>query len=288
MKKVTFSFLLLVGICNSIQLFAQEKMVQVREDGVYMYVDQMPVYSQGGQDGIMKYLTEAVKYPAVAREKGVSGNVLVQFVVKKNGKTSDFKVVRGVEPSLDEEALRAVKGIPGKWIPGREKGKKVPVVYTIPVSFRLAGKSRSASSSNHVSVNKNIKSPLEGIWQICTRVEPLGYGKFDIQTGPYLKILSSDKNLVNMRLSVMNGRSVITAMGTFEQTSDSTYVEKIFKSVTNPEFTGTDSKLDFRFISEDLLEVRFRLPDRPIEGKEIWVRVIQPNLKQPEILLQTF
>ncbi|MEY8685300.1 TonB family protein [Bacteroides sp. AN502(2024)] len=288
MKKFTFSFLLLVWICNSIQMFAQKKMIQVREDGVYLYVDQMPVYSQGGQEGIMKYLTETVKYPTEAQEKGISGNVLVQFVVKKNGKISDFKVVRGVEPSLDEEALRAVKGIPGKWIPGREKGKKVPVSYTIPVSFRLTGKSQSASSSNSVTVNKNIKASLEGIWQICTRVKPLGYGKFDIQTGPYLKIFSSDKNFFNMHLSTMNGRSVITAMGTYEQTSDNTYVEKIFKSVTEPELTGADSKLEFGFISENLLEVSFRLPGRPVNSREIWVRVIQPNLKQPEILLQTF
>ncbi|GFH87900.1 TonB family protein [Bacteroides acidifaciens] len=287
MKKVT-CFLLLAWICNSIQMFAQEKMVQVREDGVYMYVDQMPVYSQGGQEGIMKYLTEAVRYPIVAQEKGISGNVFVQFVVKKNGRISDFKVVRGVEPSLDEEALRVVKGIPGKWIPGREKGKKVPVSYTIPISFRLTGKSQLPSLSNSVTVNKNIKTPLEGIWQICTCVKPLGDGKFDIQTGPYLKILSSDKNLFNVHLSVISGRSVITAMGTYEQTSDNTYVEKIFKSVTDPELTGADSNLEFRFVSENLLEISYRLPGRPVNSKEIWVRVIQPNLKQPEILLQTF
>lgn len=287
MKKFTFSFLLLVWIFSNIQLSAQERTAQVREDGVYMYVDQMPVYPKG-QEGMMKYLTETVKYPAEAQAKGVSGNVLVQFVVKKNGKISNFKVVRGVDPTLDEEALRAVKGIPGKWIPGREKGKKVPVLFTIPVSFKLTGKSQSSSLSNSVTVNKNIKAPLEGIWQICTRVKPLGYGKYDIQTGPYLKILSSDKNFFNMFISIMDKRSVITAMGTYAQTSDSTYVEKIYKSVTDPELTGTDSKLEFGFISENLLEVSYRLPGRSMSSKEIWVRVVQPNLKQPEILPQTF
>lgn len=287
MKKFTFSFLLLVWIFSNIQLSAQERTAQVREDGVYMYVDQMPVYPKG-QEGMMKYLTETVKYPAEAQAKGVSGNVLVQFVVKKNGKISNFKVVRGVDPTLDEEALRAVKGIPGKWIPGREKGKKVPVLFTIPVSFKLTGKSQSSSLSNSVTVNKNIKAPLEGIWQICTRVKPLGYGKFDIQTGPYLKILSSDKNFFNMFISITDKRSVITAMGTYAQTSDSTYVEKIYKSVTDPEITGTDSKLEFGFISDNLLEVSYRLPGRSMSSKEIWVRVVQPNLKQPEILPQTF
>lgn len=287
MKKFVFSILVLVWICSNIQMFAQEKMTQVREDGVYMYVDQMPVYPKG-QEGIMKYLAESVKYPADAQTKGISGRVLVQFVIKKNGKISQIKVVRGVDPLLDEEALRVVKGIPGKWIPGREKGKKVPVLYTIPVNFQLKGKNQSSTLSNGLKVNKNIKASLEGIWQICTRVRPLGHGKFDIQTGPYLKILSSDKNIINMYLSMMNGRSVITAMGTYAQTSDCTYVEKIFKSITDPELTGVDSKLEFGFISENLLQVSYQLPGRPMSNKEIWVRIIQPNLKQPELLPQTF
>lgn len=282
MKKLFFCFLL-IWICNDIQILAQERMPQVREDGVYMYVDQMPVYPKG-QEEIMKYLTETVKYPAVALAKGVSGNVLVQFVVKKNGKISDFKVMRGVDPLLDEEALRAVKEIPGKWIPGREKGKKVPVAYTIPVSFRLDKESKP-SSNESLKVNENIRASLEGVWQLCTRVKSVGYGRFDIQTGPYLKILSSDKSFVNMHLS-LTGISVITAKGTYAQTSDNTYVEKVFKSVTDSELTGTDSKLEFKFISENLLEVSFRLPGCSINSREIWIRIIQPDLKQSKMHFQ--
>ena len=247
MKKFAFSFLVLIWICSNIQMAAQEKMLQVREDGVYMYVDQMPVYPKG-QEGIMQYIAKTVKYPAYARAKGASGTVLVQFVIKKNGKTSQFEVVRGVDPLLDEEALRVVKGIPGKWVPGREKGKKVSVSYTIPVSFRLSGENNSSSSNEGLKVNKNIKASLEGVWQICT---------------------------------------VITAMGTYAQTSDCTYVEKIFKSITDPELTGADSKLKFEFISENLLQISYQLPGRPLPSKEIWVRVIQPNLKQPELFPQT-
>ena len=282
MKKLFFSFLL-IWICNDIQILAQERMSRVREDGVYMYADQMPVYPKG-QEGIMKYLTETVKYPAVALAKGVSGNVLVQFVVKKNGKISDFKVMRGVDPLLDEEALRAVKEIPGKWIPGREKGKKVPVAYTIPVSFRLDKESKP-SSNESLKVNEHIRASLEGVWQLCTRVKSVGHGRFDIQTGPYLKILSSDKSFVNMHLS-LTGISVITAKGTYAQTSNNTYVEKVFKSVADPELTGTDSKLEFKFISENLLEVSFQLPGRSINSREIWIRIIQPDLKQSKMHFQ--
>ena len=57
-------------------------------------------------------------------QKEHQGTVLVQFVIKKNGKTSQFEVVRGVDPLLDEEALRVVKGIPGKWVPVEKKGRK--------------------------------------------------------------------------------------------------------------------------------------------------------------------
>ena len=63
--------------------------------------------------------------------------------------------MRGVDPLLDEEALRVVKGIPGKWVPGREKGKKVPVSYTIPVSFRLSGENNSSSENNIPSQEEN-------------------------------------------------------------------------------------------------------------------------------------
>ena len=78
--------------------------------------------------------------------------------------------MRGVDPLLDEEALRVVKGIPGKWVPSREKGKKVPVSYTIPVSFRLSGENNSSSSNEGLKVNKNIKASLEGVWQILSLI----------------------------------------------------------------------------------------------------------------------
>ena len=94
-------------------------------------------------------------------------------------------------------------------------------------------------------------------------------------------------NFFNIHLAITDERAVITAMGTYTQTSDCTYVEKIFKSITDPELTGADSKLKFEFISENLLQISYQLPGRPLPSKEIWVRVIQPNLKQPELFPQT-
>lgn len=98
-------------------------------------VEQMPEYP-GGQKELFKYISSNVKYPAEAKEKGISGKVFVQFVVAKTGTIQDVKVLRGVDPLLDQEAMRVIKAMPA-WEPGMEKGKPVNVVYQIPIAFAL-------------------------------------------------------------------------------------------------------------------------------------------------------
>jgi len=106
------------------------------ERGIYEVVDQMPEYPEGGMAGLWKYLSGAIRYPAVAAENGVQGRVTVQFVVNRDGSIVDAKVLRGVDPYLDKEALRVINGMP-KWKPGMHHGKPVRVRYTVPVNFRL-------------------------------------------------------------------------------------------------------------------------------------------------------
>ena len=84
----------------------------------------------------MKYLSDNVKYPKVAEDRGIQGRVILQFVIDKKGKTTDIKVVTSVDPELDAEAVRAVKAMP-RWEPGMQGGEKVDVRYTLPVTFRL-------------------------------------------------------------------------------------------------------------------------------------------------------
>ena len=98
-------------------------------------VEQMP-YFPGGTNALLAYLEENIKYPEDCEEVCVQGRVVVSFVVEKDGSISDAKVVRSVYPSLDEEALRVVNGMP-KWRPGKQNGQSVRTKYTIPVSFRL-------------------------------------------------------------------------------------------------------------------------------------------------------
>ena len=108
---------------------------QVDENGVYMVCDQMPMYP-GGMQELMKYLQKNIQYPQDAKEKGIHGRVIVQFIVEKDGSIKDTKVVRSIAPSLDNEALRVINTMP-KWEPGKHKGEAVSVKYTVPVAFKL-------------------------------------------------------------------------------------------------------------------------------------------------------
>ena len=105
------------------------------ENKVFDIVEQQPMFP-GGPAALMKYLSENTKYPVVAQENGVQGRVTVQFVVEKDGSITDVHVLRGVDPSLDKEAVRVVKSMP-RWTPGKQNGTTVRVNYRLPVLFRL-------------------------------------------------------------------------------------------------------------------------------------------------------
>ena len=105
------------------------------ENKVFDIVEQQPLFP-GGPAALMKYLSENTKYPVVAQENGVQDRVTVQFVVEKDGSISDVHVLRGVDPSLDKEAVRVVKSMP-RWTPGKQNGITVRVNYRVPVLFRL-------------------------------------------------------------------------------------------------------------------------------------------------------
>ena len=106
------------------------------EQTIFEVVEQMPEFPNGGMAGLMQYLSKNIKYPTIAQENGTQGRVTVQFVVNKDGSIVDAKVLRGVDPYLDKEAVRVIMGMP-KWKPGMQRGKPVRVKYTVPVMFRL-------------------------------------------------------------------------------------------------------------------------------------------------------
>ncbi len=104
-------------------------------DQVFTMVEKMPEFP-GGQNALIEFLAKTIQYPTDAQEKGLQGRVTCAFIVNKDGSISDLEVIRGIDPSLDAEALRVLGEMP-KWIPGTQRGKAVNVKYTVPVTFRL-------------------------------------------------------------------------------------------------------------------------------------------------------
>ena len=106
-----------------------------KDENTFFIVEQMPEYP-GGMSELMKYVARNIKYPADALREKKQGRVIVQFIVGKDGYTSDFKVMKSVSPSIDAEAIRVLANMP-KWTPGMQRGKTVAVKYTVPVTFKL-------------------------------------------------------------------------------------------------------------------------------------------------------
>ena len=126
----------------------QEVKDELKGTPVFEVVEQMPEFPDGGMAGLMKYFQKNMRYPAEAKEAGKQGRVTVQFVVNKDGSISGARVLRGVAPLLDAEAIRLVNAMP-KWKPGMQQGKPVAVKYTVPVRFGDA-KSADGASANPV------------------------------------------------------------------------------------------------------------------------------------------
>ena len=117
------------------EIAAPEPPKHVEETKVFTVVEQMPMFP-GGDAALMSYLANNIHYPTVAAENGVQGRVVVGFVVERDGSITDVRILRGVDPSLDREAMRVVKSMP-RWNPGKQNGSAVRVKYQVPVSFRL-------------------------------------------------------------------------------------------------------------------------------------------------------
>ena len=104
------------------------------EAEIFVVVEDMPQFPGGN---VQRWISKNVKYPILAQENGIQGKVFIQFVIEKDGSITDVKVMRGVDASLDKEAIRVVKSMP-KWKPGKQRGKPVRVSYTLPINFQLS------------------------------------------------------------------------------------------------------------------------------------------------------
>ena len=121
-----------------IKEYVEETVEEVVEEEAipFQLVEQKPKFQGGDANAFSKWVAENLEYPEIAKENGVQGRVMLQFTVNPNGSISDVKVLRGVDPSLDKEAVRVVSKSP-KWEPGKQRDRAVKVTYTFPVIFQL-------------------------------------------------------------------------------------------------------------------------------------------------------
>ncbi|MFA5044644.1 MAG: M56 family metallopeptidase [Paludibacter sp.] len=101
----------------------------------FTVVDKMPQFP-GGESGLLKYIGDNLKYPVTAQKNGIQGRIIVRFIVNKLGRVENAEVLRSLDPECDNEALRVVNAMP-EWIPGEQKGEKVSVYYTLPITYKL-------------------------------------------------------------------------------------------------------------------------------------------------------
>jgi protein TonB len=120
----------------------QDYVEQVEEEHVeeeaipFQLVEKKPMFQGGDANEFSKWVNSKLVYPEIAKENGVQGRVVLQFTVNPDGSVSNVKVLRGVDASLDKEAVRVVSSSP-KWTPGKQRDRAVKVTYTFPVIFQL-------------------------------------------------------------------------------------------------------------------------------------------------------
>lgn len=129
-----------------VQLYPDGTVKRDPSKQVFTIVEVMPEFP-GGQDALLKYLATNIKYPVIAQENGIQGRVGVSFIIETDGSIRNIEVIRGVDPSLDKEAMRVVSNMP-KWTPGKQRGIDVAVKYTVPITFRLQGKGNANPPSD--------------------------------------------------------------------------------------------------------------------------------------------
>ena len=113
-----------------------EEEVEVEEEIPFAIIEEKPTFQGKDANAFTKWVYDNIDYPEIAKENGISGRVTVQFTIDKDGSVKDVKVLRGVDSSLDKEAVRVIQKSP-KWSPGKQRGKPAKVKYTFPIIFQL-------------------------------------------------------------------------------------------------------------------------------------------------------
>jgi TonB family protein len=125
-----------IGILEDVEEEYVEEVYEEEEAIPFQLVEEKPSFQGGDANTFSKWVNERLVYPEIAKENGVQGRVILSFTVEKDGSITKVRVLRPVDPSLDQEAIRLVSSSP-KWKPGKQRGMVVPVTYTFPVIFQI-------------------------------------------------------------------------------------------------------------------------------------------------------
>lgn len=133
MKTIKGIFILLVILSIKANAQKTDTSISKKTDLVIIFAEVMPLYP-GGEEAMFKFISDNTIYPIIAKEKGISGTVIVTFVVEIDGSLSNINILKDIGGGCGEEAVRIVKAMP-KWIPGKHNGINVRVQYTLPIRF---------------------------------------------------------------------------------------------------------------------------------------------------------
>jgi len=237
------------------------KIKHVDNDSIYQIVEQMPEFP-GGTEKMMDYLSNNIKYPEEAKEKGISGRVFLSFVIEKDGSVSNVKVAKGIGKLCDDEAVRVVKAMP-KWKPGMQKGKPVRVNYMLPITFKLDAAEESAEEKVEKALEKAKKPNDQGVYQIAETMPEFPGGVNSLRD--YIQ----DKLTVPEKYKEMDTKADYRVFVQFVVAEDG--------SVTNIELLRSDpSKKD---LNDEAVRVVKGMPKwKPgtVDGKPVKVNYILP------------
>ena len=120
------------GFNNEIAATDSTNTSNKQDEDYVITVEQMPEF----KGDLLKFLSKKVRYPKSALENKIEGKVIVQFIIEKDGSISNVEIVKKAGWGMDEEAIRVIKLMPN-WKPGKQNGKAVRVLFTLPINFKL-------------------------------------------------------------------------------------------------------------------------------------------------------
>jgi len=127
---------LFVFVCFSLMSSAQTlDSNKINGNTIFVYTEEIPQFP-GGEQAQMRFMSENIRYPEFERDSGIQGLVVASFIIEKDGRITDIKILKGVTPDIDKELIRVLKKMP-RWSPGKQKGKAVRVRINLPVRFTL-------------------------------------------------------------------------------------------------------------------------------------------------------